>query len=85
MGGLTHQETVLVCIFGAGFGVLIGYAMFRFRQPKKDEIKDIGSEQAVYMREVRLRNKGMNHFEAMETGRAGRGKQNYAPTDSSEY
>lgn len=60
MGNMNSQVTVLVVIIAAGAAVLIGYASTRYffgREPQQVS-GDAGNDltQAVYMREVRLRN-----------------------------
>lgn len=64
MGKIPDSGIILICISGAGFGVLLGYAIFRFFMDPTAGIKDFPQEQKDYMREVRRRNKGWNYFEA---------------------
>jgi len=46
----------LLCIIGAAAAVLICWAISHQFYGHEEEIPGIGSEQAVYMRQVRLRN-----------------------------
>jgi hypothetical protein len=65
MSQIPNQAVVLLVVVGAGFAVLCAYAIFRFWiDPNAHGIRDMSNEQQAYMREVRLRNKGLNYFES---------------------
>jgi protein-S-isoprenylcysteine O-methyltransferase Ste14 len=65
MGGIPQQGVILIAISGAAFSVLVGYAIFRFWiQQREEGIRDMSNEQKDYMREVRMRNKGLNYSES---------------------
>lgn len=73
--GLGPQVVVLICIISAGFTVLCGWAMTRFFFTTVEPPIAPSAEQAAYMRETRLRNQALNHFEA----RFGMGKMPDGP------
>ena len=47
---------VFLIILGTGVGILLCWAIFRFFSPAEHNPHSMSPEQAVYMREVRMRN-----------------------------
>lgn len=65
MGEIAKEWIILIVILGAAFSVLLGFALFRFFvKDNTDGIRDMSNEQKDYLRQVRVRNKGWNYFEA---------------------
>ena len=54
-----YPLAVFICIVAVAFGVLLAWAAFRFLTPADDNnnFHEVSSDQAVYMREVRMRNR----------------------------
>lgn len=64
MGEISQSAVIVICIAGAAFAVLLGYAVFRFfTNNDRQGPEDMSNDQKDYMREVRRRNKGLNDFE----------------------
>ena len=69
MAELSHPLIVLLVILGAGFCVLMGYAIWRsFHGAIEDDNKPISDEQMTYMVSVKHRN-----WQALERAYGGRG------------
>ena len=55
---VSHTVIVLICIVAAGVGVLLGWAVYRLYSSQASEKgTDPENVQAIYMREVRQRNR----------------------------
>ena len=65
MGELSREWIIVIVIISAAFSVLLLFAGTRlFIRRSEEGVKDLSNEQKDYQREVRMRNKGLNYFDA---------------------
>jgi hypothetical protein len=56
MGNIPHEAVVLIVVAATALGVLLAWAMWSRFHPVEEGHRHLGADQAVYMREVRMRN-----------------------------